>query len=141
MCDRLIYVGPAMAAVLSALGAALVGVAVASRTLYALARDRILASALATVSHQTGTPARAVTASMTLTFALQRAFGLAGTPALDAFFYLATTGALSLLVVYVLVSVSALRLHMRSAVINGDFRPRYCPSAERSRLSTCSIAI
>lgn len=43
----------------SALGAALVGVAVASRTLYALARDRILASALATVSHQTGTrPAR-----------------------------------------------------------------------------------
>lgn len=61
----LAYVGPAMAAVLdvaavlSALGAALVGVAVAPRTLYALARDRILASAMATVSHQTGTrPAR-----------------------------------------------------------------------------------
>ena len=59
LCDRLIYVGPAMAAVLSALGAALVGVAVASRTLYALARDRILASALATVSHRPGPrPAR-----------------------------------------------------------------------------------
>jgi amino acid transporter len=37
-------------------------------------------------------------------------FGLAGTAALDAFFYLATIGALCLLVVYVLVSVSALRL-------------------------------
>ena len=44
----------------------------------ALARDRILA----TVSHQTGTPAGAVTASMTLTFALLLAFGLAGTGAL-----------------------------------------------------------
>jgi amino acid transporter len=114
------YVRPAMAAVfdvaavLSALGAALVGVAVASRTLYALARDRILASALATVSHQTGTPAGAMTASMTLTFAPLLSFGLAGTSALDAFFYLATTGALSLLMVYVLVSVSALRLHVLS---------------------------
>jgi amino acid transporter len=37
-----------------------------------------------------------------------------GTGALDAFFYLATTGALSLLMVYVLVSVSALRLHVLS---------------------------
>jgi len=41
--------------------------------------DRILASALAAVSHQTGTPAGAVTASMTLTFALLLALGLAGT--------------------------------------------------------------
>jgi amino acid transporter len=81
-----------------------------SRTLYALARDRTLA----TVSHQTGTPADAMTASMTLTFAPLLAFGLAGTGALDAFFYLATTGALSLLMVYVLVSVSALRLHVLS---------------------------
>jgi amino acid transporter len=88
-----VYVGSAMAAVLdvaavlSALGAALVGVAVASRTLYALARDRILWSALGAVSDQT-----------------------------ERLFYLATIGRLSLLVVYVLVSVSvsvsALRLHM-----------------------------
>ena len=77
---------------------------------------------------------------MTLTFALLLAFGLAGTGALDAFFYLATTGALSLLMVYVLVSVSALRLYVLSGV-NGDFRPRYCRSAERSRRSTCSFAI
>lgn len=55
---------------------------------------------------------------MTLTFALLLVFGLAGTGALDAFFYLATTGALSLLMVYVLVSVSALRLY----VLSGDKR-------------------
>jgi amino acid transporter len=108
----LIYVGPAMAAVLSALGAALVGVAVASRTLYALARDRILASALATVSHQTGTPVGAAKASMTLKFPLLRAFALAGTGALDAFFYPVTTGAVSLLMAYALASVSVLRLYV-----------------------------
>lgn len=114
----LTYVGPAMAAVLdvaavlSALGAALVGVAVASRTLYALARDGLLWNPLAVVSPRTGTPAGAVTASMTLTLALVLAFGLAGTAALNAFFYLATIGGLCLLVVYALVSVSALRLYL-----------------------------
>ena len=79
-------------------------------TLYALARDRILWHSLAAVSPRTGTPVGAVAASMTLTLALLLAFGLAGTAALNAFFYLATIGALCLLVVYVLVSVSALRL-------------------------------
>ena len=114
----LAYVGPAVAAVLdvaavlSALRAALVGVAVASRTLYAPARDRILASALATVSHQTGASIGAATASMLLKFALLLASGLAGTGALDAFFCPAATGALSLLMVYVLASVSVLRLYV-----------------------------
>lgn len=60
-------------------------------------------------------PAGAVTASMTLTFALLLAFGLAGTGALDAFFYLATTAALCLLMDHVLVSVSALRLYVLSS--------------------------
>jgi amino acid transporter len=86
-----------VAAVLSALGAALVGVAVASRTVFE-------------VSGHTGTPAAAVTASMALTLVALLAFGLAGTSALNAFFYLATIGTLSLLVVYILVSVSAFRL-------------------------------
>jgi amino acid transporter len=110
------YVGAAMAdlldvaAVLSSLGAALVGVAVASRTLYALARDRLLASRISAISRHTGTPVGAVAASMALTLVALLAFGLAGTSALDAFFYLATIGTLSVLVLYVLVSVSALRL-------------------------------
>ena len=66
------YVGRAMAdlldvaAVLSSLGAALVGVAVASRTLYALARDRLLASRISAISRHTGTPVGAVAASMAL---------------------------------------------------------------------------
>ncbi len=101
-----------IAAVLSSLGAALVGVAVASRTLYALARDRIIASGIATVSTDTGAPTGAVTTSMALTLVLLVGFGLAGTTALNAFFYLATIGTLSVLVLYVLVSASALRLQM-----------------------------
>src|SRR5205823_4459755 len=110
------YVGSAMAdlldvaAVLSSLGAALVGVAVASRTLFALARDRVLAKRMADVSHTTGTPTGAVAASMLMTLVLLLGFGLGGTSALNAFFYLATIGTLSLLVLYVLVSISALKL-------------------------------
>jgi amino acid transporter len=110
------YVGETMAdfldvsAVLSALGAALVGVAVASRTVFALARDGLLPRRLAAVSGATGTPAVAVTASMALTLVFLVVFGLAGTSALNAFFYLATIGTLSLLVVYILVSISAFRL-------------------------------
>jgi amino acid transporter len=110
------YVGETMAnfldvsAALSALGAALVGVAVASRTVFALARDGILPRRLAGIGTRTGTPAAAVTASMALTLIFLVVFGLAGTSALNAFFYLATIGTLSVLVVYILVSVSAFRL-------------------------------
>jgi amino acid transporter len=112
------YVGRTMAdlldiaAVLSSLGAALVGVAVASRTLYALARDRLLTPGIANVSRETGAPIGAVTASMALTLISLLAFGLAGTSALNAFFYLATIGTLSVLVVYVVVSASAVRLEL-----------------------------
>lgn len=114
------YVGRAMAdlldiaAVLSSLGAALVGVAVASRTLYALARDRLLTPGIANVSRHTGAPIGAVSASMALTLVSLVAFGLAGTSALNAFFYLATIGTLSVLVVYVVVSASALRLELNA---------------------------
>ena len=116
------YVGTTMAdvldiaAVLSALGAALVGVAVASRTVFALARDGLLPRRLATVSATTGTPSAAVTASMALTLVFLLAFGLAGTSALNAFFYLATIGTLSVLVVYIVVSASAFSLVATHAV-------------------------
>jgi hypothetical protein len=63
------------------------------------------------------------------------AFGLAGTPALTAFFYLATSGALSLLVVYVLVSVNALRLQ-KCWVGAKPLSRRYCSSVERRRQGT-----
>ncbi|HEX2084521.1 MAG TPA: APC family permease [Solirubrobacteraceae bacterium] len=110
------YVGTAMAAlldvgaVLSSVGAALVGVAVMSRTLFALGRDRVFPGYLAAISDRTGTPIAAVTTSMALTLVQLVVFGVAGTSALDAFFYLATIGTLSLLVIYIVVSVSALRL-------------------------------
>jgi amino acid transporter len=113
-----IYVGQTMAdlldvaAVLSSLGAALVGVAVASRTLFALARDHLLDDRIATVSARSGTPSGGVAASMILTLALLVGFGIGGTNALNAFFYLATIGTLCLLVLYTLVSVSALRLEL-----------------------------
>jgi amino acid transporter len=114
------YVGPAMAdlldvaAVLSSLGAALVGVAVASRTLFALARDRVIATGISRTSAKTHAPLTAVAASMLLTLVALLAFGLAGTSALDAFFYLATIGTLSILVLYVLVSVSAIWLQLQA---------------------------
>lgn len=110
------YVGTAMAAlldlaaVLSSVGAAIVGVAVMWRTLFALGRDRVFPGALATLSKRTGIPTAAVGTSMLLTLAQLVVFGAAGTSALDAFFYLATIGTLSLLVIYILVSLSALRL-------------------------------
>lgn len=110
------YVGSAMAylldlaAVLSALGAGLAGVAVASRTIFALARDGLLPGRLAAVSPRQGTPGPAVLASMALTLVLLLSFGLGSTRAIDAFFYLATIGVLSLLVLYILTSVSALKL-------------------------------
>jgi amino acid transporter len=114
------YVGSAMAdlldvaAVLSSLGAALVGVAVASRTLFALSRDRIIAAGISRTSAKTRTPFAAVAASMLLTLVALLAFGVAGTSALDAFFYLATIGTLSVLVLYVLVSVSAIWLALQA---------------------------
>lgn len=110
------YVGSAMAdlldiaAALSALGAALAGVAVASRTIFALGRDRVLRHRLADVSPSTGTPIVAVSASMAMTLTLCVAFRLADISALDGFFYLATIGVLNILVLYILVSVSAVRL-------------------------------
>jgi amino acid transporter len=108
-----------LAAVLSALGAALAGVAVASRTLFALGRDRVFSAALSEVSARTGTPSVALAASMVLTLlqlAVLRALGIG---ALSGFFYLATMGVLNLLCLYILVSVSAAslllrRLHLRA---------------------------
>ena len=46
---------------------------------------------------------------MTLGLVALLAFGIAGSKAIDAFFYLATIGVLSLLVMYVVTNVAALR--------------------------------
>jgi amino acid transporter len=109
------YVGAPLAAaldlgaVLSALGAALGGVTVAARMMFAFARDGLAARRLAGVSAATGVPRRALGAEMAVSLVLLTAFRLAGTPALNVFFYLATFGVLSLLVMYVITNVAAAR--------------------------------
>ena len=107
------YVGRPLAsllnlgAVLSALGAGLGGVTVAARMMFAFGRDGLAARRLSGVSAATGVPRRALAVEMLIGLALLTAFRLAGTSALNVFFYLATIGTLSLLVMYVLTNVAA----------------------------------
>jgi amino acid transporter len=107
------YVGTPLAAlldlgaVLSALGAGLGGVTVAARMMFAFGRDGLAARRLGAVSAATGVPRRALAAEMLIGLVLLTTFRLAGTTALNVFFYLATTGTLSLLVMYVLTNVAA----------------------------------
>ena len=109
------YVGSAMAdvldvvAILSALGAGLGCTSVGTRMLFALGRDGILSRDLAGVAASTGTPAAALATELTLSLCAVVAFAIAGTPAIDVFFYLATMGILSLLVMYIVTNVGALR--------------------------------
>ena len=109
------YVGNPLAAlldlgaVLSALGAGLGGVTVAARMLFSFGRDGIASRRLSGVSAVTGVPRRALAVEMLIGLALLTAFWLAGASALDVFFYLATIGTLSLLVMYVLTNVAAAR--------------------------------
>ena len=109
------YVGTPLAsllnlgAMLSALGAGLGGVTVAARMMFAFGRDGLAARGLSGVSAATGVPRRALMVEMLIGLALLTAFRLAGSAALDVFFYLATIGTLSLLVMYVLTNVAAAR--------------------------------
>jgi amino acid transporter len=109
------YVGNTLAtlldlgAALSALGAGLGGVIVAARMMFAFGRDGLASRRLSGVSAATGVPQRALALEMLIGLALLTAFRLAGTSALNVFFYLATIGTLSLLVMYVLTNVAAAR--------------------------------
>jgi amino acid transporter len=110
------YVGNAMAAVLdvaamlSALGAALGGVSVGSRMLFAFSRDGLLDRRLSEVAPNTGAPARALAVIMLLGLGLLIGFNLGGNKAIETFFYLATMGVLSLLVMYIVTNVGAAKL-------------------------------
>jgi amino acid transporter len=107
------YVGTPLAAlldlgaVLSALGAGLGGVTVAARMMFAFGRDGLTSRRLGGVSAATGVPRRALALEMGIGLAMLTAFRLAGTSALNVFFYLATIGTLSLLVMYLLTNVAA----------------------------------
>ena len=109
------YVGSTLAAlldvgaVLSALGAGLGGVTVAARMMFAFGRDGLASRRLSGVSAATGVPQRALALEMLTGLALLTAFRLAGSSALNVFFYLATIGTLLLLVMYVVTNVAAAR--------------------------------
>jgi amino acid transporter len=92
-------------------------VTVAARMMFAFGRDGLASRRLSGVSAVTGVPRRALAAEMLIGLVLLTAFRLAGTSALNVFFYLATIGTLSLLVMYVLTNVAAARhLGRRSLV-------------------------
>src|SRR5262249_52285836 len=59
------------------------------------------------VTPRTGVPTGALTLEMLIGLALLVGFRIAGTPALSVFFYLATLGVLSLLVMYIFTNVAA----------------------------------
>jgi len=109
------YIGPGMAAAInfgvmvsafaSALGTATAG----SRMLFALCRDGFLSRRLGETSVRTGAPANALAVVMvagTIAFVILR---IGGVSAVNAFFYPATIGVLSLLVAYVVTNVGALK--------------------------------
>jgi amino acid transporter len=104
-----------LAAVISALGAGLGCASVAARMVFALARDGLLLPALAGVSRSTGAPAAGLAVVMVLDVAGLVAFAAAGTAPIDVFFYLATIGTLSLLVMYAVTNVAAIRLLLAGA--------------------------
>jgi amino acid transporter len=104
-----------LAAMLSALGAALGGVSVGARMLFAFSRDGLLDRRLSAVSPGTGAPARALAVIMLLALGLLVALNLGGNEAIETFFYLATMGVLSLLVMYIVTNVGAARFFLAGA--------------------------
>ena len=96
-------------ALLSAVGAGLGCASVGTRMLFALGRDGILRRELADVSAATGTPLVALAVEMSISLGLIVGFAIAGTAAITTFFYIATMGILSLLVMYIVTNVGALR--------------------------------
>jgi amino acid transporter len=109
------YVGSGMGevldlvAIVSSIGAGLGCTLVGARTMFAFGRDRLLRQELSGVSTTTGVPTTALALELTLSLVAIVCFAIAGTRPLDAFFYLATMGILSLLVMYVITNIGALR--------------------------------
>ena len=67
---------------------------------------QLLDGRFSTVSAATGAPAAGLGAVLSLDLVLLVAFAIGGTPPLKVFFYLATIGVLSLLVMYALTNVA-----------------------------------
>jgi amino acid transporter len=103
-----------LGAALSAVAAGLGGVTVGARMIFAFARDGVGPRRLAGVSPTARVPAAALAVELLVSLVLLIAFRVARTAPLDVFFYLATPGVLSLLVMYVLTNVAAVRRIVRT---------------------------
>ena len=113
------YVGSGLACILdigamiSALGAGVGCASVGGRMLYALSRDGVFDRRLSGVSQSTGAPAVALGVVLGLDLVGLIAFGAAGTQPIKVFFYFATIGVLSLLAMYIVTNLAALRFLWR----------------------------
>jgi len=106
-----INVGVMVSAFASALGTATAG----SRILFALCRDGFLSRRLGETSDRTGAPANALAVVMVIAVLTFVALRLGGVSAVNAFFYPATIGVLTLLVAYIMTNAGALRSCSRAA--------------------------
>jgi len=100
-----INLGATISAFASALGTATAG----SRVLYALSRDSLTSSPLARVSPRSGAPLGALALVMAIGIAGLIGQRIAGTNAVNAFFYPGTIGVLSLMVAYIATNLGGIK--------------------------------
>ena len=100
-----INLGATISAFASALGTATAG----SRVLYALSRDSLQSSPLARISPRSGAPVGALVLVMAVGFAGLIGQRIAGTNAVNAFFYPGTIGVLSLMVAYIATNLGGIK--------------------------------
>jgi amino acid transporter len=113
LLEDLINLGATVSAFASALGTATAG----SRVLFALSRDGLRPThPLARISHRSGAPIGALALVMTVGFGGLIGQRIAGTNAVNAFFYPGTIGVLALMVAYIATNLGAIRHLFLSAV-------------------------
>jgi amino acid transporter len=101
-----INLGATISAFASALGTATAG----SRVMYALSRDSLRPThPLTRISGRTGAPVGALALVMTVAFGGLIGQRIAGTNAVNAFFYPGTIGVLALMVAYIATNIGAIR--------------------------------
>ena len=106
LLEDFINLGATVSAFASALGTATAG----SRVLFALSRDGLRPSSpLARISTRSGAPVGALALVMAVGFGGLIAQRIAGTNAVNAFFYPGTIGVLSLMVAYIVTNIGAIR--------------------------------
>ena len=110
------YAGTPMAVVImagatvSAFACTLAGATAAARMLLTLGRDGLLPSSLSRVDERSGSPTTATSVAVGVIVVAVLGFGFAGSDGSAVFGYLGTIGVLSLLLVYLVTQVGAIKL-------------------------------